>query len=64
MWYQVKDSKTTMHKSECHPNTVRINVGIIYIDNYNGQEGVFVSGAPIKMAKCLIVWNFLSLNQR
>ena len=44
MWYHVKDSKTTMHKSECHPNTVRINVGIIYIDNYNGQEGVFVSG--------------------
>ena len=48
MWYHVKDDKTTMHKSECHPNTVRINVGIIYMDNYNGQEGVFVSGGTNK----------------
>ena len=48
MWYHVKDGKTTMHKSECHPNTVRINVGIIYMDNYNGQEGVFVSGGTNK----------------
>ena len=44
LWYHIEDNSVTLHKSACYPDKIRKNVGIIYVDDYKGQEGLFVFG--------------------
>ena len=44
LWYHIEDNSVTLHKSACYPDKMRKYVGIIYIDDYKGQEGVIVFG--------------------
>ena len=44
LWYHIEDNSVTLHKSACYPEKLRKAVGIIYVDDYQGQKGFFVFG--------------------